>query len=92
MTGGALGLSGAPLSAYDTPMSTPTVSDLLRETAALADHPELVGVAASLFEYANVLLDDDDNLTRVGNLTGAAKARLHARALELLGVDAELDA
>jgi hypothetical protein len=73
--------------AYDAAMSAPSISDILRELPVLAEHPELVPVAAGLFEYTNVLLDDEDNLTRVGNLTGEAKARLRARALELLGMD-----
>jgi hypothetical protein len=48
--------------------------------------PELRNVAAGIFGYAKVLLEEEDNLTRIGNLNGVAKDKLRARALELLGV------
>ncbi len=50
------------------------------------EDPELRNVAMGIFEYAKVLLEDEDNLTRIGNLNGVAKDKLKARALELLGV------
>lgn len=50
------------------------------------EDPELRNVATGIFEYAKVLLEDEDNLTRIGNLNGVAKDKLKARALELLGV------
>lgn len=59
------------------------LDELLR--GSIADEG-LRNVAIAVFEYANVLLDDEENLTRIGNLNGAAKERLQARTLELLGV------
>ena len=53
-------------------------------TGPIAD-AELRNVAIGIFEYAKVLLDEEDNLTRIGNLNGVAKDKLRARALELLG-------
>lgn len=70
-------------------------------TAKLASHPEVAGnpglaeLGAAAFAYATVLLDDDANLTRIGNPTGEARALLRARIEELLtgasldGVDLE---
>lgn len=51
---------------------------------AVAAHPGLAELGASAFQYATVLLDDDDNLTRLGNPTGDARGRLRARVEELL--------
>ena len=50
----------------------------------VAEHPGLAEVGAAAFAYAAVLLDDDDNLTRLGNPTGEAREKLRARIVELL--------
>ena len=50
----------------------------------MAEHPGLASVGAAAFAYAAVLLDDDDNLTRLGNPTGEARTALRARIEELL--------
>jgi hypothetical protein len=50
----------------------------------VAEHPGLAEVGAGAFSYASVLLDDDDNLTKLGNPTGEARARLRERIVELL--------
>jgi hypothetical protein len=60
--------------------------DLDELLAAPLPDPELRNVALGIFAYAKVLLEEEDNLTRVGNLNGVAKDKLRARALELLGV------
>lgn len=62
-----------------------SVQNLLEQSDALKDQKRLAAQAQSIFEFTNFLLDDDDNLTKTGNLKGEAKARLRARALELLG-------
>jgi hypothetical protein len=54
-----------------------------------AGAPELAPVARAVFEHAQFLLDDEANLTKVGNLAGTAKGRLARRALDLLGVEPE---
>lgn len=77
--------------AADSPAKTTTIADQLRETPALKQDRALVDVAARVFEFTQFLLDDDENLTRVGNLNGTAKDRLRARALELLGVEGEAE-
>jgi hypothetical protein len=66
--------------------------DLDELLAAPLPDPELRNVALGIFAYAKVLLEEEDNLTRVGNLNGVAKDKLRARTLELLGVaEPELD-
>lgn len=50
----------------------------------VAAHPGLAELGASAFAFAAVLLDDDDNLTRLGNPTGEARGRLQERIVELL--------
>lgn len=50
----------------------------------VAQHHGLAEVGAAAFSFASVLLDDDENLTRMGNLSGEARERLRARIVELL--------
>ncbi|MCB9687783.1 MAG: hypothetical protein H6738_02610 [Alphaproteobacteria bacterium] len=60
---------------------------IARRLAAIpevAEHPGLADVGGAAFSFASVLLDDDENLTRMGNPTGEARERLRARILELL--------
>jgi hypothetical protein len=56
-----------------------------RVRSSLAGKPALADAAGRLFEYAQFLLDKDENLTKGGNLSGAARELLRQRALELLG-------
>ena len=70
--------------------STP-LDALLATVPALAERPDLVEAARGVFRFAQFLLDDEENLTRTGNRSGAAKEKLRARALELLGVETEED-
>jgi len=62
--------------------------DLDKLLESTIEDPSLRNVAIGIFEYANVLLDDDENLTRIGNLNGVAKGKLRQRTMELLGVEA----
>jgi hypothetical protein len=39
------------------------------------------------FEFVQFLLDDDTNLTPVGNLTGAARQKFRARLEEIIAAD-----
>ncbi len=71
--------------------SETSVEQLLRQTEALSETPELAPLASGIFDHAQYLLDDDDNLTRAGNLTGEAKGRLRKRAEELLGLTETTD-
>lgn len=59
-----------------------SIETLLAGAPALAGRPELVEVAAHVFNYVQILLDDENNLTKTGNLTGAAKDLLRQFALE----------
>ncbi|UJR81538.1 hypothetical protein [Sandaracinus amylolyticus] len=69
------------------PKHDASVDALLADVPSLAPRPDLVEVARGAFRFAQFLLDDEENLTRTGNLSGAAKERLRARTLELLGVE-----
>lgn len=71
------------------PEESTTIEALLGGVPALAARPDLVEAARGIFRFTQFLLDDEDNLTRIGNLSGAAKEKLRARALELLGVESE---
>jgi hypothetical protein len=66
-----------------------TIPSMLANSESLANTPELAETAAKIFEYTQFLLDDDENLTRTGNLTGEAKRQLRERAFELLAIDME---
>lgn len=79
--------SSSPASSASSSSSpSSSVALLLAGTEALAGDAALADIATRLFEFTQFLLDDDENLTKVGNLDGEARARLQARCLELLGV------
>ena len=61
----------------------------LSAAPGVAEVPGLAEVGAAAFAYATVLLDDDENLTRLGNPTGEAREKLRARIEELLGLRGE---
>lgn len=61
---------------------------VLASLDALAARPDLIEPARGIFRFAQYLLDEEENLTRTGNLTGTAKEQLRTRTLELLGLDA----
>jgi hypothetical protein len=44
-------------------------------------------IAQSIFDFVQFLLDDDANLTPLGNLTGAARQKLRGRLQELLAAE-----
>ncbi len=50
----------------------------------VAAHPGLPQPGAAALSFANVLLDGDDALTRIGSLTSVALPKLRARIEELL--------
>ncbi len=63
------------------------IEALLAQTEALNGNAKLSRAASAMFQFAQFLLDDDDNLTKTGNLNGEAKGQFQRRVLELLGVD-----
>jgi len=65
-------------------MDERTIAARLAEHEVVANEPGLAELGAAAFAYAAILLDDDDNLTRLGNPTGDAKKMLQARIEELL--------
>lgn len=60
---------------------------ILLASEELGGDEGLVEAALGVLALASHLLDDEENLTRVGNLDGEAKKKLAQRALELLGAD-----
>jgi hypothetical protein len=61
---------------------------VLASLETLKARPDLIEPARGIFRFAQYLLDEEENLTRTGNLTGTAKEQLRTRTLELLGLDA----
>ena len=60
---------------------------VLASLEVLKARPDLVEPARGIFRFAQYLLDEEENLTRTGNLTGTAREQLRTRSLELLGLD-----
>ena len=50
-------------------------------------NPADARVAELVFEFVQFLLDDDANLTPVGNLVGGAKQKLRSRVDELIAAE-----
>lgn len=65
-------------------MNETQIAARLSEHAEVAADPGLAQLGAAAFAYAAILLDDDENLTRLGNPTGDARKKLQARIEELL--------
>jgi len=45
--------------------------------------PQFARRLGTILEYTQILYDDDENLTRTGNLSGEAKAQLRSRIHEV---------
>ena len=67
--------------AQDTP--TTSVSDQLLASELVGNDKRFAQRLASILEFTQILFDDDENLTRVGNLSGVAKEKLQTRILEV---------
>lgn len=67
------------------------VIDKLASIESIAAHAGLAELGGQAFAFASVLLDDDENLTPLGNPNGKTRAELRARIEELLSGSA-LDA
>ena len=63
-----------------------SIDQMLLSLDTFSEDPGLAGTASRIFEFTRFLIDDDDNLTRAGNLNAKAKDALRQRTLELLGV------
>ncbi len=64
-----------------------TLNSIIKKLEQFKDDKILGDVAVKVFDYTRYLLDDDENLTRTGNLNSTAKEALRKRTLELFGVD-----
>jgi hypothetical protein len=69
------------IEAQDTPTSS--VSDQLLASELVGNDKRFAQRLASILEFTQILFDDDENLTRVGNLSGVAKEKLQTRILEV---------
>ena len=65
-------------------MANSTFDDLLKDIDIRSD--EAVS-AKELFQYAQFLLDKDENLTRTGNLNSSAKDLLRKRLASVLNIE-----
>lgn len=63
-----------------------TVDSLISSTDAFIGNKPLADISKSIFEYTQFLLDDDENLTKTGNLNKPARDLLHKRTCELLDI------
>ncbi|MFN7697432.1 MAG: hypothetical protein ACK6CU_26135 [Deltaproteobacteria bacterium] len=83
--------ASAPMASGDESAKTGETTSpegVLASLESLAARPDLIEPARGIFRFTQYLLDEEENLTRTGNLTGSAKEQLRARTLELLGLDA----
>ncbi len=68
---------------------TVTVNELIDDTEVFRGDKKIAEVARNIFDYTRFLLDNDENLTRTGNLNAGAREALRERTIELLGDDPE---
>jgi len=68
-----------------------SIDQMILSLDVFSEDPRLAGTASRIFEFTRFLIDDDDNLTRAGNLNARAKDALRQRTLELLGAKAFSD-
>ncbi|MFX1286446.1 MAG: hypothetical protein ACFFB5_22615 [Promethearchaeota archaeon] len=61
------------------------ILNFLNETELFASNPDLTEKAIQIFDFIQFLLDNDQNLTKTGNLNIGAKNLLHSRIEEIFG-------
>lgn len=61
-----------------------SILNVLQNIDIFAFDETLVSLAESIFDFTQYLLDDDDNLTKTGNLKSSAEALLEKRIDELI--------
>lgn len=65
-----------------------TAEQILERLPLLAATPGLVAPLKNIFQYTQFLLDEEENLTRTGNLNSDARKLLHQRIFEVLDIAA----
>ncbi len=73
------------------PAQQSDVSDQLLDCGELDGDKRLASQLAEILGYTQVLFDDDENLTRTGNLAGQAKAKLRTRIYEVFDLEHDTD-
>ena len=71
------------------PTATLTVAQQLLDCEEVDRDRRFAGRLAAVLEFTQLLFDDDENLTRVGNLSGVAKTKLEERVLEIFDMASE---
>ena len=71
------------------PTATLTVAQQLLACEEIDGDRRFAGRLAAVLEFTQRLFDDDENLTRVGNLSGVAKTKLEERVLEIFDMASE---
>ena len=66
-----------------------SVDELIEQLPQLADHSELIEPLKNVFQFTQFLLDDDENLTRTGNLNAEAKRQLQSRVEEVFDMSSD---
>ncbi|MCP4111938.1 MAG: hypothetical protein GY749_41490 [Desulfobacteraceae bacterium] len=62
-----------------------TVNELFENSEVFKEDKKTAEIARNIFDFTRFLLDNDENLTRTGNLNANAKEALRKRTAELLG-------
>ncbi len=66
-----------------------TVNELIENSEVFKGDKKIAEIARNIFDFTRFLLDNDENLTRTGNLNANAKETLRKRTMELLGDDTD---
>ena len=61
-----------------------SISSVLKNIDIFAKNETLATYAESIFEFTQYLLDEDDNITKTGNLKSSAETQLEERIEEIL--------
>ncbi len=62
-----------------------TVNELFENSEVFKGDKKTAEIARNIFDFTRFLLDNDENLTRTGNLNANAREALRKRTMELLG-------
>jgi len=66
-----------------------TLESLMASIQVFEDNKTLLNAAKPIFEYTQFLLDDDENLTKTGNLNKSARDLLRQRVCDVLNIPME---
>ena len=68
---------------YNLGIGELNLKEIIKTSKVFEGKSNLASLATSIFDFTQFLLDDDENLTKTGNLNAKAKTKLHERINEL---------